>query len=114
MLKVAWSPEYILPLPPGHRFPMSKYEMLPQQLLYEGTLHEKNFFNPEPVSEEWILRTHEEAYWQKLKSLALSPSEMRRIGFPLTQELVQREIIIVHGTMLCAEFALQHGVAMNI
>jgi acetoin utilization deacetylase AcuC-like enzyme len=39
---------------------------------------------------------------------------MRRVGFPLTQELVQREITIVHGTMSCAEFALQNGVAMNI
>ena len=114
MLKVAWSPEYVLPLPPGHRFPMSKYEMLPQQLLYEGTLQEKNFFKPEPVNEQWILQTHERGYWQKLKDLSLSPQEMRRVGFPLTPELVQREITIVHGTMLCAEFALQHGVAMNI
>lgn len=114
MLKVAWSPKYVLSLPSGHRFPMSKYEMLPQQLLYEGTLHEKNFFKPEPVAEEWILRTHEQTYWQKLKELSLSAQEMRRVGFPLTPELVQREITIVHGTMLCAEFALQHGVAMNI
>jgi acetoin utilization deacetylase AcuC-like enzyme len=114
MLKVAWSREYVLPLPPGHRFPMSKYEMLPQQLLYEGTLREENFFKPEPVAEDWITRTHEQAYWQKLKELSLTAQEMRRVGFPLTQELVQREITIVHGTMLCAEFALQNGVAMNI
>lgn len=44
MLKVAWSENYVLPLPPHHRFPMSKYEVLPQQLLYEGTLTEANFF----------------------------------------------------------------------
>jgi acetoin utilization deacetylase AcuC-like enzyme len=114
MLKVAWSPEYVLPLPPGHRFPMSKYEMLPQQLLYEGTLREDNFFRPDPVNEDWITRTHDQSYWQKLKNLSLTAQEMRRIGFPLTLELVQREITIVHGTMMCAEFALQHGVAMNI
>lgn len=114
MLKVAWSPEYVLPLPPGHRFPMSKYEMLPQQLLYEGTLQEVNFFKPEPVAENWITITHENEYWQKLKNLELTPREMRRVGFPLTRELVEREITIAHGTMLCAEFALQHGVAMNI
>ncbi|HTH54598.1 MAG TPA: histone deacetylase [Cyclobacteriaceae bacterium] len=114
MLKVAWSSEYVLPLPPGHRFPMSKYEMLPQQLLYEGTLHEKNFFTPDPVDEGWILKTHEADYWKKLKDLSLSPPEIRRVGFPLTPELVQREITIVHGTMLCAEYALQNGIAMNI
>jgi acetoin utilization deacetylase AcuC-like enzyme len=114
MLKVAWSPNYVLPLPPGHRFPMSKYEMLPQQLLYEGTLREENFFEPEPVAENWITLTHASEYWQKLKNLELTQKEMRRVGFPLTRELVQREITIVQGTMLCAEFALQHGVAMNI
>jgi acetoin utilization deacetylase AcuC-like enzyme len=93
---------------------MSKYEMLPQQLLYEGTLHEENFFKPQAVSEEWITRTHEQVYWHKLRDLSLTPQEMRRVGFPLTRELVQREITIVHGTMLCAEFALQYGAAMNI
>lgn len=114
MLKVAWSPQYVLPLPPGHRFPMSKYEMLPQQLLYEGTLREENFFKPQSVTEDWITATHEPEYWQKLKNLELTPKEMRRVGFPLTRELVHREITITHGTMLCAEYALQHGVAMNI
>jgi acetoin utilization deacetylase AcuC-like enzyme len=114
MLQVAWSPEYVLPLPPGHRFPMSKYEMLPQQLLYEGTLQDANFFQPEPVLEDWVTQTHDQEYWLKLKNLDLTPKEMRRVGFPLTRDLVQREITIVHGTMLCAEFALQHGIAMNI
>ena len=114
MLKVAWSPEYVLPLPPGHRFPMSKYEMLPQQLLYEGTLREENFFKPEHATENWITLTHESEYWHRLQNLLLTDREMRRVGFPLTRELVQREITIAHGTMLCAEFALQHGVAMNI
>jgi acetoin utilization deacetylase AcuC-like enzyme len=114
MLKVAWSPDYVLPLPPGHRFPMSKYEMLPQQLLYEGTLRDGNFFRPEPVVEDWITRTHEPDYWHRLKNMLLTDKEMRRVGFPLTRELVHREITIAHGTMLCAEFALKHGVAMNI
>ena len=114
MLKVAWSPEYVLPLPPGHRFPMSKYEMLPQQLLYEGTLRDENFFKPEPATENWITLTHEADYWQRLKNLLLTDTEMRRIGFPLTRELVQREITIANGTLLCTGFACLHGVAMNI
>lgn len=114
MLKVAWSADYVLPLPPGHRFPMSKYDVLPQQLLYEGTLCEENFFSPTPVVERWILHTHDTAYWHRLKNLLLTDKEMRRVGFPLTRDLVHREITIGHGTILCAEFALQHGVAMNI
>ena len=43
MLKIAYHPIYRHPLPEGHRFPMAKYELLPQQLLYEGTCVEDNF-----------------------------------------------------------------------
>ena len=114
MLKIAWSPEYVLPLPPNHRFPMSKYELLPQQLMYEGTISDSNLFAPERMDERWITRTHEATYWQKLKDLALTAQEIRRTGFPLTQELISREVVIASGTFQCALHALTHGVAMNI
>jgi acetoin utilization deacetylase AcuC-like enzyme len=114
MLKVAWTDSYVLPLPPNHRFPMSKYEVLPQQLLYEGTIRTENIFHPTPIPEQWILRTHQQEYWSNLKNLALSPKEIRRTGFPLIPELVQREITIMQGTVDCTRYALQYGVAMNI
>jgi acetoin utilization deacetylase AcuC-like enzyme len=114
MLKVAWAPSYVLPLPPNHRFPMSKYEVLPQQLLYEGTIKESNLFSPEPLAERWIVTTHAADYWHRLNRLSLSPQEVRRTGFPLTSELVHREITIMNGTLQCAEYAFKHGVAMNI
>ncbi len=114
MLKVAWSESYVLPLPPHHRFPMSKYEVLPQQLLHEGTLSTANLFAPEPLSEHWILRTHHADYWQQLRDLTLPPKEVRRTGFPLSETLVQREMLIMHGTLMCTRYALQYGVAMNI
>ncbi|MDH4058765.1 MAG: histone deacetylase [Cyclobacteriaceae bacterium] len=104
----------MLSLPLNHRFPMSKYEVLPAQLLHEGTLNQDNFFKPETIDEKWILRTHEEAYWLKLKTLSLTPKEVRRTGFPLTHELIQREITIMNGTLQAVDFAVQYGVAMNI
>lgn len=114
MLKVAWAESYVLPLPPNHRFPMSKYEVLPQQLLHEGTLREENFFVPQPLEHNRILAVHDVDYWNRLEQLALGPAEIRRIGFPLTRELVTREITIANGTIQCSLFALQHGIAMNI
>jgi acetoin utilization deacetylase AcuC-like enzyme len=114
MLKIAWTESYVLPLPPNHRFPMSKYEVLPQQLLHEGTIRLENIFSPTTIEEKWILTTHELRYWKKLQSLSLTPKEIRRTGFPLTQELVQREMTIMNGTLLCTQYALQYGVAMNI
>lgn len=114
MLKVAWAPTYVLPLPPSHRFPMSKYDVLPQQLLHEGTLSTSNFFAPEPIAWEPVLAVHDVSYWQRLINLSLTPSEVRRTGFPLDAKLVERETIISQGTLQCALYALEHGIAMNI
>ncbi len=114
MLKVAWSPIYKYTVPEGHRFPMAKYELLPEQLLYEGTLIEDNLFEPKPLTEEIILWTHEKTYWEKLKNQNLSKKEMRAIGFPMTELLVRRGTYISGGTVQCALFAQQFGCAMNI
>lgn len=114
MLKIAWSSEYCHPLPPGHRFPMEKYELLPEQLLYEGTVSEGNFFKPKIVDEALISLAHDFLYWEKLKNLNLSRSEERATGFPLSEALVKREILIGGGSVQAAEFALSHGIALNI
>lgn len=114
MLKISWDPSYVLPLPLTHRFPMSKYEVLPQQLLYEGTIATSNIFSPGLVDPSWILQTHDPLYWSKLESLSLTAAEIRRTGFPLTKELIHREKQIVQGTIECALFAIQYGIAMNI
>ena len=114
MLKIAWHPDYVLPLPVNHRFPMSKYEVLPEQLLHEGTINSHNIFLPERATEVAILRVHDAGYFQKLTTLTLSPREARRTGFPITQQLIDREIRIMGGTLACSYFALQHGVSMNI
>ncbi len=114
MLKIAYSKNYSHPLPKGHRFPMEKYELLPEQLIHEGVVTNENFFKPEAISEKWILTTHTIAYWEKLKSQNLSKSEIRATGFPLSEELVLREIQIAGGSVQAALFALQYGIAMNI
>lgn len=113
MLKVAYSPIYRYQLPPGHRFPMNKYELLPEQLLYEGTLTEDNFFHPDKLSEEAILKVHSTEYWDKLKNNKISRKEERRIGFPVRSDLIERGRYIAMGTYECALFALEYGVSLN-
>lgn len=114
MLKIAWSSVYRHPLPEGHRFPMIKYDLIPEQLLYEGSASSENFFSPYPIKEKYITNTHIPSYWEKLKNLALSPFEIRKTGFPLSQSLIEREIIIAQGTIDCALYAQKYGVAMNV
>jgi acetoin utilization deacetylase AcuC-like enzyme len=114
-MKVAFSPVYSYNrLPEGHRFPMEKYDLLPQQLLHEGTLTEADFFAPGFLSEEEILRTHSLDYWTKLKEGTLSTREIRAMGFPYHESLVSRGRYISKGTLECAYYALKEGVALNI
>jgi acetoin utilization deacetylase AcuC-like enzyme len=113
-LQIAFSPIYKYQLPEKHRFPMIKYELIPEQLIYEGTISESQLFHPQKISEEIILLTHDLAYWQKLKNLTLSEKEIRRIGFPLSANLIERGRHIAQGTIDCAYFALQNGCAMNV
>ena len=114
MIKIAFSPIYYHKLPEGHRFPMLKYELIPEQLLHEGTITHENLFVPNKCDKTDILRTHDLAYYEKLINQQLSPSEQRKIGFPQSPELIERELIITQGTIDCALFALEHGCALNI
>ena len=114
MVKIAFDPVYAHPLPDNHRFPMLKYELIPEQLLHEGTCTEANFFKPATCVAEIILQTHDKDYLDKLSNQQLTASEQRKIGFPLSPELIQRELVITQGTIECALYALQNGCAMNI
>lgn len=98
----------------GHRFPMIKYELLPEQLLYEGLINSDSLFSPGKLDEDIILLTHEQNYWDRLRDLKLSDAEIRRSGFPLSASLVERETRIARGTIDGSIYALEHGIAFNI
>lgn len=114
MLKIAWAPIYNHPLPEGHRFPMEKYELLPKQLVHEGIVDAAAFFTPRKLEDFEILKVHDVDYWRKLQHLTLTRQEERRSGFPISHQLVEREVTINGGTLQCAEHALEYGAAMNI
>jgi len=101
-------------LPDGHRFPMDKYELLPQQLILEGTVEEDQFFSPGFLTDDIILLTHSTDYLDKLKNLTLSKKEIRSIGFPVRSDLIHRGRCIAQGTIDCARYAFDYGVALNI
>lgn len=114
MLPIAYHPIYKHPLPEGHRFPMIKYELLPQQLLHEGTASAADFHEPGIPDMVNILTVHDKAYVDELLNLTLDPKAVRKIGFPLSAELVERELRIAQGTIWGCHQALQHGIAFNI
>lgn len=114
MVKIAFDPIYAHPLPEGHRFPMLKYELIPEQLLHEGSIIAEQFFSPLPCKEEIVLLTHDYHYYRKLIDQQLGAAEQRRIGFPQSPALTERELIITQGTIDCCNYAMKYGVALNI
>ncbi len=114
MIAVAHHNLYKHPLPKEHKFPMEKYELLHEQLIYEAIITENQFITPQPILEKVVLLTHTKEYLNKLKQLALSPKEERAIGFVQTRELITRELLIMQGTIDAALYALKFGCALNI
>ncbi|WP_347066931.1 histone deacetylase [Flavobacterium sp. WV_118_3] len=114
MLPIAYHPIYKHPLPEGHRFPMIKYELLPQQLVHEGIVSDNAFFEPDMPDMQPILAVHQKEYVNDLIRLTLDPRAVRKIGFPLSAELVERELRLVQGSITGAEKAVQTGIAFNI
>lgn len=113
-MRVFWDKPYCLDLPAGHRFPMEKYSLIPQQLLHEGIIEASQLIAPTPCTWEDAALCHKSEYLTKLQSLTLSKSEQRRSGFPLSQALIDRELLIVGGTMQAVEYAMQNGIAFNV
>ncbi len=113
MFKIAWHPVYIHPVPENHRFPMEKYELLPQQLVRQGIVNEDFFFEP-TEGMVYDFGVHDADYLNKLFNLKLSRKEERASGFVLSRALVDREIRITNGSVEAAVSSLKHGVAFNI
>ena len=114
MFPIAFHSIYRHPLPEGHRFPMLKYELLPQQLLHEGTAYKTDFFAPEKCDIDTVLAIHTKEYVNDLLNLTLDARASRKIGFPLSKELVEREFRIAQGTILGCQKAFETKVAFNI
>lgn len=92
---------------------MIKYELLPEQLLREGTVSPSDFFHPEALTDDEILSVHTVGYLKALEHNSLDRKAQRAIGFPLRQDLIIRGRHIARGTYDCAIYAQQEGIALN-
>jgi acetoin utilization deacetylase AcuC-like enzyme len=113
-MKAYYSDVFVLPLPEGHRFPMSKYRMLRERILAEEALPPHNLIVPDAATDEQILRCHSEQYLRKVKTGTLTRQEILRIGFPWSLEMVERSRRSSGATICAARTALQEGVSANL
>ena len=113
-MKVFYSDHFVLPLPAGHRFPMVKYSMLRERVAASVVCEPDEMRVPRPVSDEEILRAHETAYLRRVVGGTLTPKEMRRIGFPWSERMVERSRRASGGTLGACLAALEEGFAVNL
>lgn len=114
MLQIAYHPAYVHPVREGHRFPMAKYAGIYDALLAQGLVNSANFFEPQLADPQWLCLVHQADYVQQLLDLTLDAKMVRRIGFPLTRDLIARELYLVNGTIKGALSAIDQGIAFNI
>ncbi|MEE3715345.1 histone deacetylase [Tumidithrix elongata RA019] len=112
-LPIVYHPDYVVPLPDGHRFPMVKFRLLTEMLLAEGVVQSKQLHLPELPPRAWIESVHDPSYVQAYCEGSLDRKALRRIGLPWSEGLAHRTCIAVGGTMLTAQLALQCGLACN-
>ncbi|QBY06262.1 histone deacetylase [Thalassotalea sp. HSM 43] len=102
-----------LDLPERHRFPIDKYRTIYERLLAEGVPHSV-FHQPKTLDAGSASPLIDASYVEALVSNSLDRKQMRRIGFPWSEQLVKRTFTAVGGTLLTAELALAHGIAINL
>jgi acetoin utilization deacetylase AcuC-like enzyme len=113
-VKIYYTDHYVLPLPPGHRFPMRKYAMLRERVQAAGLGGQAGLLLPPAATDEEILRAHDAAYLERVKHGTLSAAEQRRIGFPWSPEMVERSRRSSGATLAAARAALHEGAAANL
>lgn len=113
-MKVFYSDHFVLPLPDGHRFPMVKYSMLRERVAASGVCAPGEMRVPRPVSDVEILRAHHEGYLRRVVAGTLTEKEMRRIGFPWSERMVERSRRASGGTLGACLAALEDGFAANL
>ncbi|HEY9631893.1 MAG TPA: histone deacetylase [Coleofasciculaceae cyanobacterium] len=112
-LPIIYHPDYVAPLPEGHRFPMPKFGKLYELLLSDGVAKPEQFHIPKRPPTEWIELVHTPDYVQAYCEGTLDPKAQRRIGLPWSPALVTRTCTALGGTILTAQLALKYGLACN-
>ena len=113
-MRVSYSPGYVIPLPDGHAFPMSKFSAFHFILSLEGLIDEEDVHAPEPVSWDDLRLVHTEGYLTALHDGTLTAKEERKLGLPWSAGLYQRSRLAVQGSLNAARFALEDGISANL
>jgi acetoin utilization deacetylase AcuC-like enzyme len=111
-LKAFYSEHFVLPLPPGHRFPMQKYRMVREAA--EAVRPVLEFCEAPRASDGELALAHHPAYIQAVSTGTLSPEHQKRIGFPWSEKMQERSRRSAGATIAACRAALAEGLALNL
>ena len=113
-MRCAYHPDYTVPLPPTHPFPMAKYRLLHARLRAAGLLDDALSIEPAEAAPGDLALVHTPGYLAQLAAGTLDAAAVRRIGVPWSPALWRRSRLAAQGTLEAARAALEDGLAANL
>jgi acetoin utilization deacetylase AcuC-like enzyme len=111
-MRVYYATQFVLPLPPGHRFPMAKYQLLRDRLAAEVPGIELE--QAVPATDGQLALVHHPSYIAAITDGTVDARVMREIGFPWSEAMAERARRSVGATISACRSAFEQGVAANI
>ena len=103
--------DYFAKIGDDHKFPINKFGELANYLIQNKIV--KKFHKPYACSLETLSYAHSKDYISNIKNKTLSKEEVKKIGFPLVDSVVQRSLVATGGTVLASKLAINYGIACN-
>ena len=113
-MKIFYTDHFVLPLPEGHTFPIEKYALLRQRVTETAIVGPDDLCVPHAATDEEIVRAHDPRYLRCVQNGELKPEETRRIGFPWSEEMVERTRRSCGATVEACRAALRDGIAVSL
>ena len=113
-MRCAYHPDYFVPLPPSHPFPMAKYPLLYERLRAARLVADADLIEPAEAALDDLRLVHTDTYLGQLANGTLDAAAMRKIGVPWSAALWRRSRLAAQGTLEAARAALQDGLAANL
>ncbi len=109
-----YADHFVLPLPDGHTFPMTKYSRLREMVISEGLIAPADLRVPDAATRDELLIVHTARYIDAVIGGTLDAREQRRIGFPWSPAMAERARRSVGATIAATRQALGDGVSANL
>ncbi|MET4592959.1 MULTISPECIES: histone deacetylase family protein [unclassified Sphingomonas] len=111
MIHVVHHPDYVAAAPARSTYRWNKNGLIRDLLLALGD--RLSWHQPGATPRQWLEAVHDPDYVAEVIEARVPALKERRIGFPVTEAVAKRAVVVPDGTWLAAKLALLHGFAAN-